>query len=608
MPVPPRAAPHRLLAAALLGFALAAPAAATGVLGALGPVVEEAVAVARCERRLTGPALPTDAELERSGARVGALQLHTANIFDPSQPGEGFWGFRLANRLHLPTREEIVRRRLLFAPGEAYEARRLAESERLLRTERYLYEATVRPVAYCGGRVDVEVVTRDVWSLKLSTGFNRKGGENDWHVTVQEANFLGSGKDLTVSRSEDVDRTSTLLRYRDLDFLARRLDLEAAHGHNSDGRFWRLDLARPFYSLDTRWAAGGRWWDSRRVESRYRLGEVEDQFRSEQIYAELGGGRSTGIANGRARRLRFGVAYDRRRFAALPESPLARPLPGDRELLYPWAGLEWVEEAFVELSNLDRIHRVEDLNLGRQATAWLGLAAEGAGSDRDAALFGASWGKGSRGAPACSSPAPRSRGGSSGRVCATASPRCGCATTAAPRATTSSTPRSRSTWGTASTPTPSSCSAGTAACAAIRSATRRGTGGCCSRSSSASSTTASSSTWCGWAPPSSPTPARRGARASRGRRASASCAMSGSACGSARAARPTPRWSTSTSPGRSTARRTCAACSGSSPPGTPSEEAAAGETGTAREDYSAPAETAASGTVTEIAPRRSPSR
>ncbi|MCL4838402.1 MAG: hypothetical protein KJ058_10620 [Thermoanaerobaculia bacterium] len=394
MPVPPRAAPHRLLAAALLGFALAAPAAATGVLGALGPVVEEAVAVARCERRLTGPALPTDAELERSGARVGALQLHTANIFDPSQPGEGFWGFRLANRLHLPTREEIVRRRLLFAPGEAYEARRLAESERLLRTERYLYEATVRPVAYCGGRVDVEVVTRDVWSLKLSTGFNRKGGENDWHVTVQEANFLGSGKDLTVSRSEDVDRTSTLLRYRDLDFLARRLDLEAAHGHNSDGRFWRLDLARPFYSLDTRWAAGGRWWDSRRVESRYRLGEVEDQFRSEQIYAELGGGRSTGIANGRARRLRFGVAYDRRRFAALPESPLARPLPGDRELLYPWAGLEWVEEAFVELSNLDRIHRVEDLNLGRQATAWLGLAAEGAGSDRDAALFGASWGEG----------------------------------------------------------------------------------------------------------------------------------------------------------------------------------------------------------------------
>jgi len=393
MPFRPSAAPLRLLAAALLAFA-AAPAAATCALGALGSLVGEAIAVARCERRLTGEALPSDADLERSGARVGAVHLRAANIFDPNVPGEDFWGFRAANRLHLTTREEVVRRRLLFAPGDPYETRRLAESERLLRAERYLYEATIRPVAYCGGQVDVAVVTRDVWSLKLSTGFNRKGGENDWHATVQEANFLGLGKDLTVSRSEDVDRTSTLLRYRDLDFLARRLDLEAAWAENSDGRFYRLDLARPFYSLDTRWAAGGRWWDSRRIESRYRLGEIDDQFRAEQIYAELGGGRSTGIESGRARRLRFGAAFDRRRFADLPESPLARPLPEDRELLYPWLALEWVEEEFVELANLDRIHRVEDLNLGRQANAWLGLAAEGAGSDRNAALFGASWGEG----------------------------------------------------------------------------------------------------------------------------------------------------------------------------------------------------------------------
>ncbi|HSM51845.1 MAG TPA: hypothetical protein VLA75_10625 [Thermoanaerobaculia bacterium] len=394
MPLRPSAAPLRPLAAALLAFAAAAPAAATGALAGLPLLAGEAIAVARCERQLTGEALPSDAELERSGARVGAIHLRAANIFDPSVPGEDFWGFRIANRLHLPTREEIVRRRLLIAPGDPYEARRLAESERLLRAERYLYEATVRPDAYCGGQVDVAVVTRDVWSLKLSAGFNRKGGENDWHVTVQEANFLGLGKDLTVSRSEDVDRTSTLLRYRDLDFLARRLDLEAAHGHNSDGRFWRLDLARPFYSLDTRWSAGGRWWDARRVESRYRLGEIEDRYQVEEIWAELGGGRSAGLRGGHARRLRFGTVYDRHRFTALPGEPLARPLPENRELLYPWVALEWVEEEFVELANLDRIHRVEDLNLGRQANAWLGLAAKNAGSDRDAALFGASWGEG----------------------------------------------------------------------------------------------------------------------------------------------------------------------------------------------------------------------
>ncbi len=371
--------------AALLLLATAGPAGASG-----GETAPERT----CEPWLTGEALPSDAELEAAGARIGRIELRQRNIFDPDQPGEDFWAFRLVNRLHLTTREETIRRRLLFAPGEPFEARLLAESERLLRAERFLYEVTIRPVAYCGGRVDVEVTTRDVWSLKLSGGFNRKGGENDWHLTAQESNFLGRGKDLTLSHAHDVDRTSTLLRYRDRDLFARRLDLEAAWSENSDGRFYRLDLARPFYALDGRRSWGGRWWDARRHESRYHLGRIVDQYQVEHWYAELGGGRATGLVDGHTRRLRFGASWDRRRFAALPQEPLVRPLPADRELLYPWIAGEWIEEEFVELANFDRIHRVEDLNLGRRANAWLGLASRHAGSDRDAALFGASWGEG----------------------------------------------------------------------------------------------------------------------------------------------------------------------------------------------------------------------
>src|SRR5690606_3801831 len=99
--------------------------------------------------------------------------------------------------------------------GERYSAALLRESERILRANSYLFDARIVPVAYRDGVVDVEVRTRDVWTLKPGITFGRKGGENESGFEFEESNLLGLGKEIELSHTNDVDRNSNLLRYRD---------------------------------------------------------------------------------------------------------------------------------------------------------------------------------------------------------------------------------------------------------------------------------------------------------------------------------------------------------------------------------------------------------
>ena len=52
----------------------------------------------------------------------------------------------------------------------------LMESELILRSNQYLYEAEIRPVPAGDGQVDLEVETRDVWTLRGGVSFLLKLG------------------------------------------------------------------------------------------------------------------------------------------------------------------------------------------------------------------------------------------------------------------------------------------------------------------------------------------------------------------------------------------------------------------------------------------------
>jgi hypothetical protein len=363
------------------------PAAADRVL----PGISSRTTPAAVER----PAgLPADAELESAQAIIGTVTLQTRDLFDTERPEENTSLFRAANRLHMTTRDSTVRRQLLFKPGDRYQARLLEESARLLRDTRYLLDAQIRPVAWHDGVVDIEVTTQDVWTFNPGVSFGRKGGVSTSGFELEELNLLGRGTQLGVGFKSGVDRDSKIVSYRDRHLGSSWWDLAARYSDNSDGRLGELSLEHPFYALDTHNAGGVVLRDDRRVDSRYDLGQVVDQYETAARYASAYWGRSPGLHDGWVSRWSLGVTYDDRAFGPAPGAAAPLLLPTDRKLVYPWIAAELIEDDYRTARNRDKIEKTEDYSLGWRARAQLGYASESLASDRSALLFSGTLTKG----------------------------------------------------------------------------------------------------------------------------------------------------------------------------------------------------------------------
>jgi len=231
--------------------------------------------------------VPSDSELEAAGAVIGKIDIDLRNIFDESDERERNGLFRLANRLHVRTKRSTIKAQLLFASGDKYAARKLAETERVLRLLNYIYDARVVPVRYADGKVDVMVITKDVWTLSPGVSFGRAGGSNSTNFNIQDSNFLGWGKTLQVSRNSSVDRTSNTVSWSDPNVFGSRWTAAAAYVGSSDGTERVVQVARPFYSLDAPWSAKITAVSFDRTVSRYNLGDVVDQFNDNEASYEL---------------------------------------------------------------------------------------------------------------------------------------------------------------------------------------------------------------------------------------------------------------------------------------------------------------------------------
>src|SRR5207302_1749521 len=95
----------------------------------------------------------------RSSSRTATCATHP-----DAAPG---WVAHLANRLHVRTRQGVIRRRLLLNRGDAFDRARMEESERSLRTLGVFRSVRVDTVrAEPGGKLALRAVTSDGWSTQ----------------------------------------------------------------------------------------------------------------------------------------------------------------------------------------------------------------------------------------------------------------------------------------------------------------------------------------------------------------------------------------------------------------------------------------------------------
>lgn len=335
---------------------------------------------------LAATALPPESTPQAEGFVIRHIRINPQPIFDERIPGERAGLMRLANRLHVETRDEVIRAQLLFKPGDRYSPRVLRESERNLRKLRFLREPVISMVAVDSGQVDIEVRTLDVWTLSPTVEFSRSGGNNRTSLGIQDFNFLGYGKTIEISHKSDRDRSSNVLAYNDpnLAFSRWRLDLEVSD--NSDGHDYLIAAERPFFALDTENSYGISLRDTDAVARRYALGEEVDVYRRRQTLMDAFVGRSQGLIAGWSQRHSFGLRLDDSRFDPQSPGPVAADPPEDRDLAYPYYRFEAIEDDFGTTTNRDMIGRTEDEAYGKRYLLELGFASRSLGSDRDAAL------------------------------------------------------------------------------------------------------------------------------------------------------------------------------------------------------------------------------
>jgi outer membrane protein assembly factor BamA len=339
------------------------------------------------------------AQLEAAQARVGDIRVRAGEIFDTEDPKEDQLLFRWANALHIQTQTSVIERALLFKSGDLVSVALIEETERLLRRGRYLYDVQIRPMAYRDGVVDIEVHTRDTWSLDPGFSAGRSGGVNSTGIRLKEYNLFGTGTSLSFGRSKNVDRSSNEFQFSNDRAFGTWTAVNVSVAQNSDGRRDAVSVVRPFYALDTRWSAGATASRDDRIEAVYNAGAVVSEYRQRQKKVEVFGGWSRGRVKGWVQRYSLGVGLLDNAFEAEPGRVAPTTLPEDEHLVAPFLRYELIEDRFEKKQNRNLIARPEFFALGLASTVSLGWASTALGSSRNTLLYSGTISRGFAPAP-----------------------------------------------------------------------------------------------------------------------------------------------------------------------------------------------------------------
>jgi hypothetical protein len=299
------------------------------------------------------------------GLPIVRIVFQRSDIFDTSKPETSAWFFRWANALHIVSKEGFLRQMILFAEGDAYSSRKVAESERIMRNLGYLNPVHITAEQVEDG-VEVTVATHDKWTLEVGASFGLFGDRDSVRVEFQENHFIGWGKMVELEYRSDVERDTWRYRYFDPNVLGSRWLVNLIHEDTSDGYrdLWLVE--RPFFSLDTT-RSWGAWWTSERItEHLYSESEsVVDGRRTTDAWRAWVGFRLSD-RDEITRRLSVGWDDRRDRFRDWMTDAVGtpHPTPGDRTIAGPRVAFEQVLDRFVVLQGFRTWTAQEDVALG----------------------------------------------------------------------------------------------------------------------------------------------------------------------------------------------------------------------------------------------------
>lgn len=289
------------------------------------------------------------------------------NVFSKDDDPFGI-GDPYLNRLHFITRKQIIKQELLFKIGDIFDQDLINETERNLRKLIFIGSVKITTTNNSDGSVDLTVYTRDLWTTVIGIEFSRSNNENAFGMLLEEQSILGYGSPLSLgftnTRDGNILKLSNL--YKRIRGTRWNITTFLRNGPEEEYRyFYALD--RPLYSLNTKWAFGTQINN----QNLPRKKDTDEEFieQSNSRFYSL-----TRVYGTRFRKLVSSMDFFHEKVISEKLSQNIRELTGKISI----RSLQ-----FAKARRLDKMERVEDLELGSSIGFGLTKAGSFINSDRD---------------------------------------------------------------------------------------------------------------------------------------------------------------------------------------------------------------------------------
>lgn len=164
---------------------------------------------------------------------------------------------KAGNSVHVKTREFVIKNYLLLKEGEAFDSLKIAESERLIRGQRFIRKVEIKSlvVETNSDSVDLFVNTLDSWAIFPSMTYS--GSKVGFRL--RSRNFLGMGHDFDNYYRQNFETGDNKFqtRYTMPNIRNTFIGLSVGYSSNEENEYSKgVILQRRFFSPLIRWAGG----------------------------------------------------------------------------------------------------------------------------------------------------------------------------------------------------------------------------------------------------------------------------------------------------------------------------------------------------------------
>jgi hypothetical protein len=277
---------------------------------------------------------------------------------------------RTGNKLHIKSQAITIRNLLLFRKNDQFNSLRVKESERLIRSQKYVHEVSFSVVntGKASDSVDIFIRELDRWSIIPEGSVSTAGMISG----ITDKNFLGTGHEFhnvfTRNFHNEINTFNTDYTIPNIrnTYISTMLHI----GFDGYGNLNKsLTVDRPFYSSITKWAAGVSFSSVYRKDSLRDINSVYHpmtlKFRTQDYWA----GKAIQIfkgntENARATNLILTMRYLRIRFSEKPAG-LNDPMNVYSNEDFYLAGMGFSSRKYVQDKYIFKYGVIEDIPVGK---------------------------------------------------------------------------------------------------------------------------------------------------------------------------------------------------------------------------------------------------